>query len=329
MSELTRRSFLKSGAAAGGAAMVGGLGLPAALAQEKFPSQPFTQYSAGSAGGGFDLVARSLAPEWERITGQPYKIIFTPGAGGVLTATKLLSAPPDGHTLAFIAYSSMNVSIHYTKPQGFGFGSFAHLGTSYMGPLALFTGKNSPYQTIDDLVKAGKTKKLTAGISGAREWYHIGGLIFNKRAGLNIDYIPYGGGGPSRKAAASGETDTVMTGLFDAAQDYGILRCLMIFAKKNPIPDVIKAPTMFDVWPDKAIEMMHPAGITTSAEVKKQHPDRYAYLVDTFRKSMAAPATVERLVKAGFQKESLINWSLQEIAEWEKEFIAELKTITL
>ncbi len=327
MSDFSRRTFLKSSAALGGATMLGGLSMEEALAA-KFPWKAFTQYSAGKAGGGFDRAARNVAPEWERITGQPYKPIFTPGAGGVLTATKLLTAPPDGHTIAYIAFSSMNVSIHVRKPANFGFGAFAHLGQIYGGPLAMFVGKNSPYKTIEELVAKSKKKKATAGISGAREWYHIGGLIFNKRTGADIEYVPYGGGGPSRKAAASGETDAVMTGLFDASAQYDVLRCLCIFAEKNPIPHIIQAPTMFEAFPKVAIEMMHPTGLTTSAEVKKQNPDNYAALVDIFKRTLTAKVTRDRLIKSGFPPEAVTYWGPERIEEWEKAFLAEVKQIT-
>ena len=139
-------------------------------------------YSAGSAGGGFDRVSRNFAPKFEELTGQPFNVLFTPGAGGTLTATKLLTAPPDGHSVAYIAFSSMDVAIHVMKPPNYSYESFAHIGTGYSGPLAIFTGKdNDKYNSIEDLVAASKKGRVTAGISGAREWYHIAGLIFNRR----------------------------------------------------------------------------------------------------------------------------------------------------
>ena len=327
MSEFTRRRFLESGVAVGGGVLAAGLGLDAAVAAS-FPSKAFTMYSAGKAGGGFDRVSRNFAPEFERLTDKPFKVLFTPGAGGVLTATKLLSAKPDGHTVAYIAFSSMGVAIHVSKPPNFSHDSFAHIGTGYGGPLALFVGKNSKVESIEQLVSESKKRRVTAGISGAREWYHVGGLIFNARTGANITYVPYGGGGPSRKAAASGESDAVMTGLFDASTNYDILRCLCIFADKNPIPHLIQAPTMGEVFGNKAISMLHPTGLTTSAEVKKKNPENYAYLVDTYKKAITAKSTRERLIKSGFPPEALIYWSPEEIEEWQKSFLSEVKQIS-
>lgn len=326
MSDVTRRRFLKGSAAIGGGMLAAGLGLDPVHAAA-FPSKAFTMYSAGKAGGGFDRASRNFSPEFERLTGQPFKVIFTPGAGGVLTATKLLTAAPDGHTVAYIAFSSMGVAIHVTKPKNFSYDSFAHIGTGYGGPLAMFVGKNSDVETIEQLVEKSKNGRVTAGISGAREWYHVGGLIFNARTGANITYVPYGGGGPSRKAAASGEADAVMTGLFDASANYDILRCLCIFAEKNPIPHIIQAPTMHDVYGSKAVDMLHPTGLTTSVEVKKQNPDHYRYVVDTYKEAITAKVTRDRMIKSGFPPEALVYWSPEQIDEWQKEFLAEVKQI--
>jgi tripartite-type tricarboxylate transporter receptor subunit TctC len=328
MSTFTRRQILQTGAVAGGAAMASGLGLKDALAAN-FPSKAFSMYVAAKAGGGFDRATRGFGPEFERVTGQPMKVIFTPGAGGVLTATKLLTAQPDGHSLAYVAFSSLNVAIHVGKPPNFSYDSFAHLGTAFGGPLAIFVGKNSKYNSLEDLMEASKKGRVTAGISGAREWYHVGGLILNSRTGGNITYVPYGGGGPSRKAAASGEADAVMTGLFDAANQYDVLKCLCIFADKNPIPHLIQAPTMKEIYGDKkGISMMHPSGVTTSVEVKNKNPDNYAYIVDAFKKAATSDATRDRMIKSGFPKEALMYWSPEEVEAWQSEFLSEVKKIS-
>lgn len=328
MSNFSRRQVLQTGAAVGGAAMASGLGLDSALAAN-FPNQAFSMYVAAKAGGGFDRATRGFGPEFERVTGQPMKVIFTPGAGGVLTATKLLTARPDGHSLAYVAFSSLNVAIHVGKPPNFSYGSFAHLGTAFGGPLAIFVGKNSKINSLEELMEASKKGRVTAGISGAREWYHVGGLILNARTGGNITYVPYGGGGPSRKAAASGEADAVMTGLFDAANQYDVLKCLCIFADKNPIPHLIQAPTMKEIYGDKkGISMMHPSGVTTSAEVKQKNPENYAYIVDAFKKAATSAATRDRMIKSGFPKEALMYWSPEEVEAWQGEFLSEVQKIS-
>jgi tripartite-type tricarboxylate transporter receptor subunit TctC len=329
MSGFTRRRFLKASAAVGGAAMVGGLGVSEAFAR-KFPWKPFTAYQAGKPGGGTDRFSQNLFPEFQRLTGQPVNKLFTPGAGGILAGTKILAAPSDGHTLGIVAISTMNVSIHFNKPEQFGFGAFAYLGTMYVGPLAVFTGKDSKYTSIEQLVEDSKKEKISVAVTAARQMYHIGGMIFNKATGANFQYVPYGGGLASRRAAGSGEVPAVMTGLFDASANYDILRCLCIFGPKNPIPNIMKnVPTMHDVYGKKAVDLWHPTGICTSGEVEKENPDNYAFLVEKYEHAYKAKTTIDRQIKSGFPPEAVVYWSPEEIKEFEKDFIAQIRAIKL
>lgn len=328
MTLLDRRRLLQYGAAVGGASLSNGLwGFDAEAAG--FPSKAFSAYVAAKPGGGHDRFSRAIAPEFQRTTGQPMKLIFTPGAGGVLAATKILNAPPDGHTLGVIAISSMNVSIQFGKPDNFSFGAFAYLGTMWSGPLAIFTGKNSKWKSIEQVVEASKTQKITAAVAGMRQMYHVGGLIFNKAVGGNIQFVPYGGGSPSRKAAAAEEADIVWTGLFDANAQYSVLRCLCIFADKNPIPDIINAPTMHDVYPKQAVDLEHPTGYVTSAEVARKNPENYKFLVDKYREAHTSQVTRAALKKGGWPTKAIKYWSPEQIMEWEAGFRKDMAKISL
>lgn len=325
---LDRRSFLKYGAAVGGVSLGTSLLNFDARAAD-FPTKAFSAYVAAKPGGGHDRFSRAIQPEFQRLTGQPMKLIFAPGAGGILTATKVLTAPPDGHTLGVIAISSMNVSIQFGKPENFTFGAFAYLGTMWSGPLAIFTGKNSKWESIEQVVEASKTQKITAAVAGMRQMYHVGGLIFNKAVGGNIQFVPYGGGSPSRKAAAAEEADIVWTGLFDANAQYSVLRCLCIFAEKNPIPDIINAPTMHDVYPKQAVNLEHPTGYMTSAEVASKNPDNYQFLVEKYRDAHTSEVTRATLEKGGWPTKAIKYWSPEQIMEWEAGFREDMAKISL
>lgn len=324
MSILGRRRILKAGA---GMVFAAGL-MPAVSMASGFPSRAIKMYIPGKPGGGFDRASRAFAPAFESQTGQPFQIDFAPGAGITLAVSKMMSDRRDGHSLAYMAFSTMSVAIEGTKPAEFGHESFAHVGTVYGGPLAMFTAKGSKFKSIEQVVKESEKKPLTGAMDNARQFYHVGGLIFNKRVGAAIEYVPYGGGGPSRKAAAAGETDVVMTGLFDAGSMLDRLECLCIFAEENPIPHLVKAPTMREVFGDKAINLLHPNGLTTLASVRDEHPENYQKLVSAFKKSITSDATRGRLMSAGFPPEALIYWSPDEIDSWQKDFIAEVKKIS-
>jgi tripartite-type tricarboxylate transporter receptor subunit TctC len=320
--KLTRREMLAYSAMAGGLSVTG----TSAFGAETF-SHALSVLLASSPGGGFDQAFRGVAPEWERRLKQPIRPVYVPGPGNVLVATRTIGAPPDGSTMAMIGFATNDVAIQFLKPPNYSFGEFAYIGTAYAGPLAFFVGKNSPIKNIQELVEASKHRKVTAGISGAREIYHVGGLMFNRAVGAKIEYIPYNGGAPSRLAAASGETDLVMSGLFDASTNYDLLRCVCVFGPENPIPKIMPGPTMHELFGKAAIDIWHPVGFATSSKAKKANPAAYKLLVDTYRE--AYEASRPALVKIGFPEQALVYWSPEKISDWERGFLAGIKDIVI
>ena len=51
-------------------------------------------------------------------------------------------------------------------------------------------------------------------------------------------------------------------------------------------------------------------------------------LVDTYKQAITAKSTRDRLIKSGFPPEALVYWSPEEIEEWQKGFLAEVKQIS-
>lgn len=319
----SRRDVLK-GASAFGALSATGLG-PMPVWAQQFPTKPISIHLASSAGGAFDQSIRALAPEWEKRLGQPIRPVFAPGPGNVLAATRVVSGPHDGYTLAMVGAATNAVAIQFLKPPNYSFGALSFIGTTYAGPLALFVGKDSPIRTIEELVEQSTKRRVTAGISGAREIYHIGGLMFNRAVGGKIQYIPYNGGAPSRLAAASGEADAVMSGLFDASTHYDILRCLCIFGPENPVPKLMPGRTVHEAFPGKGLDIWHPVGVAASSQLESQNPAVFDRLASTYHDAFEASRGA--LEKTGFPAESLLLWSPKQIKEWEKAFVESIKDI--
>src|SRR5437660_7447916 len=82
----------------------------AASAQSSFPSKPVHIFVPYAAGGGVDILARTLGDVVSRQWGQTVVVENRPGAGGVVASQALVSAPPDGYALIMVA------SGHATNP---------------------------------------------------------------------------------------------------------------------------------------------------------------------------------------------------------------------
>lgn len=77
-----------------------GLSIFSAASQESYPSRAVSVIVPFQAGHGVDLMARALASEFSKITGQAFPIVNREGAAATIGFTALAAAKPDGYTLA-------------------------------------------------------------------------------------------------------------------------------------------------------------------------------------------------------------------------------------
>ena len=75
------------------------MGLPGASAQSPWPTRPVRIVVPFAAGGTTDILARAMAPELQRVFGQPFIIENKAGAGGNLGAADVAKSAPDGYSL--------------------------------------------------------------------------------------------------------------------------------------------------------------------------------------------------------------------------------------
>src|ERR1700687_4357302 len=81
-----------------------------ASAQSPFPSRPVHIFVPYPAGGGVDILARTLGDVVSRQWGQSVVVETRPGAGGLVASQALVTSVPDGYTLIVVA------SGHATNP---------------------------------------------------------------------------------------------------------------------------------------------------------------------------------------------------------------------
>ena len=109
-----------------------------------YPSQPVKIMVQQGPGGSLDIALRILGEQLSPILGQQVVVLNQPGAGGLIAARALASAPPDGYTL-FMAASSVFVSLPELQANlPFDVNDFVPIGYIGEQPFALGVASSLP-----------------------------------------------------------------------------------------------------------------------------------------------------------------------------------------
>ena len=195
----TRRQVL---AAAGAAGLAGTSPLTRAQA---FPSRPIRYICPWPAGGSTDAVMRALAESASRALGQQVVVENKPGAGGTLGANELVSARPDGYTLAQLPQGVFRLP-HMQKMAFNTLTDFTWIACLTGYTFGMVVPAASPIQSIADLVAWAKARpgEFTYGSTGTGTSPHLAVEEFAQRAGIQLNHVPFKGNAENMQAVLGG-----------------------------------------------------------------------------------------------------------------------------
>ena len=253
-----------------------------------YPSRP-VRVVVAAATGGPDIVARVVAAKLQEQTGQPFVVENQPGANGIVGASTVAKAAPDGYTL--LVYSSgfvINPYVHKSLPYDTekDFIPVTNLVTN--GGLIFAVNANLPVKTMKEFLAYAKQPgtQLSYSTPGVGNTWHLATEVFDNLVGIKMTHIPYKGGGPATAAAAAGEVQVVLASPPPLMPHYksGRVRALAFSGDKRH-PSFPEIPTMAEAgvpgyhhdggW----FGMFVPAGTPTeiveklAAEVRKAEQD--------------------------------------------------------
>lgn len=176
-------------------------------AEDNYPNKNINLTVPYSAGGTTDLTARAIANGMAKSLNATINIVNTPGAGGSAGTLNVQNSKVDGYTLlgnGMLAFCTMPVNGYTDKT----FRDWDIWIATY-APNAIIVGKNSPYNTIEDLIEAIRQNpgQITAGTGGIGSGGHFGAEVIKAVAGADYKHITYSGGAAAVTATLSGEVD--------------------------------------------------------------------------------------------------------------------------
>ncbi|NBS64181.1 MAG: tripartite tricarboxylate transporter substrate binding protein [Betaproteobacteria bacterium] len=284
----TRRQVLAAASAAGLAGAS-----PLTRAQQAFPSRPIRYICPWPAGGSTDAVMRALAESASRALGQQVVVENKPGAGGTLGANELVSARPDGYTLAQLPQGVFRLP-HMQKMAFNTLTDFTWIACLTGYTFGMVVLAESPIRSIADLVAWAKARpgEFTYGSTGTGTSPHLAIEEFAQRAGIQLNHIPFKGNAENMQAVLGGHVMAASDATGWAPHvDSGRLRLLATYGSQRTRrwPQV---PTLdelgYKTVSDSPFGVCGPKGMD-AAVVQTIH--------DAFRKTLDDPA-----VRASFDR---------------------------
>lgn len=179
---------------------------------QNYPKKTIFGVVTYPAGGQADVVARTVVPELQARLGQNVVMDNVAGAGGAIGIQKVLSAPPDGHTLLFatpIETIQTPLALAVAKYKAEDLRMVAPIATTYM---MLVVRPTLPVNSVADLVSLAKKsegKELSFGSVGRGSIYHLVAERFAADTGTQLLHVPYKGAAQLFPDIVGGQIDMV------------------------------------------------------------------------------------------------------------------------
>ena len=299
----TRRHVLASASLL---ALLGPASVLPARAQAGWPAKPVRIVVPFAAGGTTDILARAIAPELQRVFGQPFVVENKPGAGGNNGAAEVAKAANDGYTLLMgtVGTHAINPALYPKMP-------YDHVKD--FAPVTLVAGvpnvvvmnpasaKKYGVNNLADLIRAAKANpgQLNVASSGNGTSIHLAAELFKSLTGTFMLHLPYRGSGPALIDLMAGNVDLMFDNLPSAMPHIksGRLKALAVTSGQRSqalpdLPTVAEAggPLLRNYEASSWFGLLAPAGTPADVVLRVQQETA---------KAMATPAIKERLLAQG------------------------------
>jgi tripartite-type tricarboxylate transporter receptor subunit TctC len=290
----------------------------AALAQAAYPSRQVHILVPYPAGGGVDVVTRTLGEELSKQWGQGVVIENRAGAGGTIASRAVATADPDGYTLIVVASGHATNPFLYPNLPYDTFKNFTPITLLASSPNILLVKADSPFKSVGDVLAAARAKpgSLSYAMAGVGTSTHLAGELFKYVAKVDIPVVAYRGGAPAINDLIGGHIPISFNNAPEALPQLsgGTVRALGVStAKRSPLlPDV---PAIAEALPgyDTAVwwALLGPGGMPADVVAKLSRDCNAALQSDAIKDRLtklgatpegSSPQQLDQLIHAEYEK---------------------------
>ncbi len=274
------------------------LALCSAAQAGDWPAQPVRILTAFGPGTASDMVARMIAEDLQNTFKQPFIVENKPGASGILAATAVAEAAPDGYTLFLTTNTANSANPYLFKKLPYDpVASFTPIARVCNFPFVLAVEAKLPVNSVAELIQY--SHKTPNGLSYAygNSTGQVAGAAFKSLTGLKATAIPYKSTPQAMTDLIGGQVAFMFVDLASSQPNMqaGRLRTLAVSTEKRSalvpeLPTVAEAANLpgFDLaaW----VGVMGPAGLPQ--EITEQ-------LSTQINRMLARPDVVAKLTAMG------------------------------
>lgn len=262
--------------------------------------KPVRMIVPAPAGGTMDVVARILADQISTDIGQPVIVDNKPGAGGAIAVQAMMAAPADGQTIMVTASNILTEIPHVMKTGFDPLKDVKPVATVARASMVLVSAPGLAAQDLKGFIAYAKANpgKLSFASYSAGTSSHYAGMIFNQKAGLDLQHVPFPGSPPALVQVMGGQVAIMFDGIVTSLPQIkgGKLRAYGVASKTRSahLPDV---PTLAEQgFPD--LDFSNWLGTAVASGVPAAMVDK---INAATLKAAAAPKVKKRLTAAGFE----------------------------
>ena len=293
-----------------------------ASAQSNYPAKPIRYIVPVAAGGGSDMVGRTVTERWGQLLKQSFMVDNQGGGGGVIACQATVRAAPDGYTLMQGYVATHGTSPATRKLPYDAVKDFTAIGMIGATPNVLVVNAALPVKTVKEFIDYVKKNpgRVSYGSAGQGSLTHLTMELFKQQINSFMVHIPYRGIAPAFTDLIGGQTQAMFPGLAAAVPHIrsGRVRPLAVTGLKRH-PQFKDLPTL-DESGFKGFDAQQWYGVVGPAGMP---PAIVTHLNETLAVVLKAPElrqklSVEAIEPMVMSPEQFASYIKTDIARWSK-----------
>ena len=292
----------------------------AVTSAQSYPTKPITIVVPYAPGGVTDVLSRIFAQKLSEQMGKQVTVENKPGAGGNIGTDFVARAAPDGYTIVMMIDTNTIAPALYAKLNSDPIRDFAPITLVAVGSHIIVAHPSFPGSTVKELVDYVKQHPGEPyASSGNGTAQHLGMELFKMMTGVNLQHVPYKGGGQAIVDLVGGQVKVAILGIAPvlAFVKSGKLKAIAVTGEKrsSALPNV---PTVIESGVPGFSTLqwfgaLAPAG-TPAPIIARLHAE--------FLKAAQDPGVVEKLaaisleVRTSATPEDLTRFMKEDMPKW-------------